>query len=426
MTQVPSIDYEQHPAYASLRARVPPPDKALDSMVEEIDRRYMHLARDLARTLHARQVAYRQELAPRFDELARAVIRQPGVRPELAAYAEKAIGLARGYLHDALEAEERSAELAVGGGSASRALQDLRDNGYSRLARVPDLAHGVWRQTWWERSVLRSRAQRSPGRHCVEALHPHSPAVELIRRYLRNSGALAAASSYLGKPMEFLYAALDHAHPRQNWYANCYQDAGIPTSRTAYMHFDADHDMMKAMLYLQDVGPGNGPFGYVRGSHAWRRSPVQCALQKGFDQAQAGLFDLEADGLDFKLGYYRPRFKLLEYRADQLALPASLRGSTHFGDDVQDDSELSRFLLNREELFTGPAGCVVLFDGSRGIHRGALATAGVRWAVQIGLRVRKNGAAGDSSVRRSLRDRLSYHKHRAKTFFRTLWDGPHA
>lgn len=411
MNQVPSIDYDRHSAYASLRERVPPPDPALDDLIEEIDRRYTALRSDSSRALEARRAAYAEEVGRRFDELARALAKQPGVRPTLAAYAGKAIDLARGYLYDALETGERTLDAATTG-PAGRALEELRRDGYSRLGIYPGLARAVWRHTWWERSVLRARARQAPRRRCALALHAGSPTVALIERHLQQSGALEAVSRYIGKPMAFLYAALDHAHPSQDWYADCYRDAGLTTSRTAYMHFDADHDVMKAMLYLKDVGPGNGPFGYVRGSHAWQRSPVLCAFQKGFDQAQAGLFELEDDGLDFKSGYYRPRFKMPDYRSDQLALPAGLRGSTHFGDDVEDGSELSRSLLAAEEVFTGPAGTFVLFDGSRGIHRGSLATQGDRWAVQIGMRV--GSSSNNRSALRELRARAGYHKHRVK------------
>jgi hypothetical protein len=425
MNQVPIIDYEHHPAFAALRQGVPQPDPAIDRMVNEIDQRYGSIRGDAASTPEARQAAFSRALTPKFQELAQIVAAEPGVRPALAAFATKAIGLASAYLHDALLEKEltesASADNAPPSGTVSLPLDGIRRDGYCRLPEAAELVRRVWKTTWWERSVLRDRARSEPRRHCVLALYEYSPAVNLIKRHLRESGALDAASRYVGKPMQFLYAALDHAHPAQDWYANCYQDAGLPTAQTAYMHFDADHDVMKAMLYLKAVGPGNGPFGYIRGSHLWQRSSVLCALQRGFDQAQADLFDLEPDGLDFKLGYYRPRFKLPEYRKDLLALPRSLRGSTHFGDDILDGSALSQSLLGLEERFCGPAGTFVLFDGSRGIHRGSLTTTGERWAIQIGMRVRMTADAGPGAMR-SLRGLLGYHRKRAMSLLSALRD----
>jgi hypothetical protein len=93
------------------------------------------------------------------------------------------------------------------------------------------------------------------------------------------------------------------------------------------------------------------------------------------------------DGLDYLDGYYRPRFKLTEQRRNLLTLPAALRGSTHFGDDLVDGSPLSDALLEQEHAFIGPAGTLVMFDGSRGIHRGGqVRKGGARWAVQIAFR----------------------------------------
>jgi hypothetical protein len=213
------------------------------------------------------------------------------------------------------------------------------------------------------------------------------------------------------KPMEIFYYALEYNQPQQNWYRDCYIDIGMPTSRTAYMHFDADRDVLKAMLYLNDVGSENGPFSFIPGSHQWTRSPVVCAIHKGFDQAQWQVFRWPDQGQY----YYRPRFKLREQRPDMLALPSRLRGSTHFGDDVIDGSPLSEDLLRQEHVFTAPAGTITLFDGSQGVHRGGLVRSGARWVIQIGLRVEQPQTAKPRSL---LRKQLSYLKHRLKSAIR--------
>jgi hypothetical protein len=174
------------------------------------------------------------------------------------------------------------------------------------------------------------------------------------------------------------------------------------------MHFDADRDMLKIILYLVDVGPGDGPFGYVKGSHDWRRSPLTTAMQKGFDQCSGDFF--ESTGGDFKLGYYRPRFMLADSRRDLLSLPSRLRGSTHFGDDVLNGSSVSRELLAHEKSYTAPAGTMILFDGSQGVHRGAQVRSGSRWVVNIGLLVRRDAEKALSPAQR-FRGRLAYIKH---------------
>jgi hypothetical protein len=228
----------------------------------------------------------------------------------------------------------------------------------------------------------------------------------------------------MGYRMEFLYAALDFSHPDQDWYKDCYAASGISTTRTAYMHFDADHDVMKAMLYLREVGPENGPFKYVRGSHLWKRSTLVGALQSGFDRAQTNVFEMEDDRLDYKLGYYRPRFKLPDHRADMLTLPALVRGSTHFGDDILDGSKVSDDLLQLEQAIVGPAGTMVIFDGSRGIHRGSQVSGGERWAVQIGMRGHRVARGPFHASAGAVRAKLSYQYLRARGVLHGFFSSP--
>ena len=163
------------------------------------------------------------------------------------------------------------------------------------------------------------------------------------------------------------------------------------------MHFDADRDVLKAMLYLTDVGSENGPFSFIPGSHQWARSSLVCAIHKGFDQAQWQVFQWPDNRQSY---YYRPRFKLREQRPDTLALPPRLRGSTHFGDDILDGSPLSQELLRREHVFTAPSGTITLFDGSQGVHRGGLVRDGARWVIQIGLRVKQPQTTEPASLLR--------------------------
>ena len=106
-------------------------------------------------------------------------------------------------------------------------------------------------------------------------------------------------------------------------------------------------------------------------------------------------------------------------------LPKDLRGSTHFGDDLIDGSPSSDSLLRQEEVFVGDAGTLVVFDGSKGIHRGSLVDQGERWAIQIGMRVVRKGAK-DGRLPESLRPlagRLRYELQRARGFLRDSQDG---
>jgi hypothetical protein len=393
LSSVPIIDYAAHPGFADFAASARRNDPLVDVLIGDIDLAYSDIQSALTNSNNPDTERFKLEVDSKIDNLLAHTLADPGIAPEFVGQITSAFGAARAFLMEAIEAQIgtlrlRNSETIHLPAELVDRLVALQADGFCNLPTQAELARSVWTKTRMERTILRGRAARWPNRHCAMPLHPWSPGYMAVKRAVEKDGILDVASAYLGKPMEFYYAALDHAHPAQSWYKDCYSDKGIPTTRTAYMHFDADAGMLKAMLYLVDVGPEDGPFSYVRGSHNWHRSPFISALQNGFDAASRDVFETERDRLDYKLGYYRPRFKLPDQRRNLLALPPPLRGTTHFGDDILDGTETSDALMRREVALTGQAGTCILFDGSQGIHRGSLVTNGRRWAIQIGLRVR--------------------------------------
>jgi len=102
-------------------------------------------------------------------------------------------------------------------------------------------------------------------------------------------------------------------------------------------HRDAFHFQYKAMVYLTDVGPHNGPFQLLDASH--RGSRVF------FDTIEGGL-------------QRSPHTRLTDSQADALVAAAPERLRT----------------------FTAPAGTMILFDSST-IHRGSPIVSGTRYAL---------------------------------------------
>ena len=101
-----------------------------------------------------------------------------------------------------------------------------------------------------------------------------------------------------------------------------------------------------------------------------------------------------------------------------MALPAALRGTTHFGDDILDTSTLSSLLLNDEVVFAGPAGTFLVFDGATGIHRGGQVTRGERWAVQIAMRAVRNPKPQLQAAIGGTIDSVRYRAHVIKRWLR--------
>jgi hypothetical protein len=407
LDHAPVIDYSAHPAFA----KIPPApfDAEADRLIVEIDASYKELC-TVPRPASERQEKFDREVAARIETLQNHLSAR--AREEFRHSLRLAFESARRLLRDDLSARDFSAsgrnDQVKLRGDFQGNLDSFRRQGFFRFMDSK-LARRVWSALPLERALLRLLKKQIPTRHCVLSIHAYSPAGRLIQRFARTSGLVDFASAYTGKPMEFYYAALDHAHSGQIWYQDCYADVGLTTSKTVYMHTDADFEIIKTMLYVQDVSEKDGAFCFIPGSHRWARSPLTLAIQKGFDATAPSVFA----GNPHNGEYYRPRFKLADHRQDVLALPASLRGSTHFGDDVLDGSALSEALLEAEETFVAPAGTIVVFDGSRGIHRGGLVQpGGQRWAMQLAFRVRRDPPQSTwQAVSKELYGSLSYAKY---------------
>jgi hypothetical protein len=427
VTDLPVIDYDAHPAFAGLRSASYEANAKVDALTEEIDAGYSRIAADIFETEQDCVDMFDREVAPKIEKIASLLEGAPGLNPAFAPHAARAVRTAATSMREDLNARQRHASarnsaMAELSAAQTEQLNALRQDGFYKFLPNDALARRVLALTAIDRALLRRRAKKSPKRHCAVALHPRSAAARLLKQALESNGVAAVASAYMGKPMEFLYASLDYAHPRQDWYKGCYDDVGLPTSKTVYMHFDADCDVLKAMMYLKDVTGGDGPFSFVRGSHLWDRSPFVMAVQKGLDREQCGMFAMEDDGLDYKLGYYRPLYHDARHRVDILSLPKTLRGTTHFGDDVLDGSEFSNVLLSGEEVFTGAAGTLVMFDGSRGVHRGSLVDGGSRWAVQLAFRAKRDSASAAAPTwKRMLRPVFHQLHYAAHTIRNLAW-----
>lgn len=180
----------------------------------------------------------------------------------------------------------------------------------------------------------------------------------VLDQVLGRCGLLDTASAYLGRTAQITHLTLQVNDSQDGFHHNKFSDVGLPDPATNYMHVDTTDEILKCMIYLNEVGEHNGPFCYVRGS-----ARVHVGLFEGLVRRA-----VDRSGLS---GYSRASRELF------MALPKPLRRKCTFGSDLTDGSADANAVLGAEYRFTSADGDAILFD-NLGIHRGALVTKGER------------------------------------------------
>lgn len=277
-------------------------------------------------------------------------------------------------------------------------LKNLDQSGIAQLWKAIE----PWRKHLEERrDTLRPKTMAS----CVVPLPQEGEPWRIFRKLLNDAGIPSAVSDFSRFPMDIDYYALQLSHPYEEWWKGCYEDVGLPTSQTVYLHHDLDYALVKAMVYLQPVGPSNGPFTILPQSHLFTPSYARDAFLKQLDQRTQEIYHQRPEEIDFP--YIRKQFKIARYRKEFLKLPAVMRGTSGFGDDILDGSPLSQWILRNEVKVTTDVGNCTVFTGGRTLHRGGMVDQGERWAIQVGFKLRDTTLAGTKTrIKRAIKGAL--------------------
>jgi hypothetical protein len=168
---------------------------------------------------------------------------------------------------------------------------------------------------------------------------------------------LEIGSAYAGRPLRVkrLYAQINTAEETALRYGPI-DDQGLPARKSDYWHIDSDiFPSFKALFYLNEVGPHQGPFRYVPGSH------------RNLDSFETVTRKVN-DGLKLSAAQF-------------LSLPDPLRLHALFGPYMTGDEPEARALLEQEMVCIGD-GDLILFDNN-GVHRGGFVREGSRQLMQI-------------------------------------------
>jgi hypothetical protein len=177
--------------------------------------------------------------------------------------------------------------------------------------------------------------------------------IDTANCYLARGRSLKISSSYL----------IVSTPTDSNWKQFLYDQTYI--SKTTNLHIDPKEDLLKIMIYLNEITEDSGPFSYVPKSNRWVHDTIE------------GIF-----GRAISTGSYCDS---PSSREQILRLPKSLRISYNFGRTLTDDNPLQEKILQKETKMVSSMGNCFLFDPA-GMHRGGICNNKNRIAIQVLLR----------------------------------------
>lgn len=179
-----------------------------------------------------------------------------------------------------------------------------------------------------------------------------------VESLFRDSGVLDAVSAYTGRPVGVVDINPQVNDKSDDFWQRVFPDMDGYSTDTAYYHRDASGGDVKAIIYLSDVSPENGPFTFVLGSHKHRPSGIVDWIGETNDHSGFSATDGKA-------------------RQSFAALPALFRRKCAFGNDIRSESDIARRIHAAEWEIAASRGHIVVFD-TKGIHRGGMVRNGER------------------------------------------------
>lgn len=182
---------------------------------------------------------------------------------------------------------------------------------------------------------------------------------------LEERGMVSGSSAHLRRPVRIAHLVPQISRPDQDFWSGRFGDVGLPDPLCNYCHVDTAHNTTKMIVYSGTVGPRNGPFSFVAGSHRTRRDFWDRMIRRAIDHGGLAASDPAT-------------------RALFAALPGFLRRKGAFGQDLADDHPAAGPILARERIVTSGEADGILFD-PLGIHRGGMVEEGERRIVGVVL-----------------------------------------
>lgn len=319
LTSLPQIDYAAHPAYGGMLE----PDSALGQQ-----------ALQLLRPLIEEMTRVEAERVEKF-----------GYRYGSSGQADRGL-IEHSYVCERLGAAEMD-RIEAAAAPYVRALKDKLEGPVAAGQAIPFKRVNHVLDETTDPEVWRA----------VETAMREAGAYETVRGFFNASSAKLNSLAVFVNP------------PNQSWIGAPFRDVEAETPPTAGMHIDSNGKCyLKAILYLNEVGPDQGPTCVVPGSHAWDQGGEERIRRRAFDRSKL-LGRAEA------------------HRRQLISLPKDLQVKAEFGGDILPGSPEAEALMADEYVSTGGRGTYTLFN-PEAVHRGGDVRSGERQALQITLAAR--------------------------------------
>lgn len=201
----------------------------------------------------------------------------------------------------------------------------------------------------------------------MKVLDQNHQAFVLVDKLFKMHGVFDAVSKYnqTKANLKLDTVALHVARPNDSHHYQTLSDVpGNP--KTISFHMDPKFNVMKAIVYLNEVTETNGPFTTVPKSNRWYHPEFERIIACGNS-----------------VGNY---LSSPDHRKAMSIFPDVMTKNVIMGRYFEDGSDNSNILLNNMHKYTSEEADCILFDPAQTIHRGGLCDEGERVNLQIIMR----------------------------------------
>lgn len=247
-------------------------------------------------------------------------------------------------------------------------VDELREKGIVQRSFSPEARSAIARaaRPWFDELEARRAAipagERGYSDGQRDTTRDEAPELySAIEKALETEGVLGTVRGYLGSGAKVRKVTAQMNDEWEGYWRDHFLKRGLAIPDTAFFHVDNTYGVVKVMMYLSEVDESSGPFSYVPGTNR-----IEMTFFEG----------LLLRATDIWIDVWPQNRRLLP------TLPKSFRRKAKFGDDIPSGSDLARWLLEQEQVYTSAAGDLLLFD-VMGIHRGGMIRRGERRILQI-------------------------------------------